>query len=630
MKIIRLSFVIPTVIAITLVWIFFAFFLDSILKGAAVSVGQAIFGAKVEIGSFKTTFKSFSVNVGNIKIGDKDDEFKNIADIDNINFKVRFIPMLSKKFIIDNMSIDGFKWGTTRKKSAKLPPKIVKKKKEDGFFSKALDGAKSKAQQEFNQFAAVQNFNEIQGLSKNFSLDGAIDFAGIKAVDSIKQTYDELSKKYENYAKEIKGIDIEKQVKDIETLANKISKTNIKTVSDIADLQKDLKTLSEQKDKLEKTFNDLKTLQSGLSKDVKADKDISKTIADLINQDVSDILAKMSIPKLGSNDSIRMLLGQSWVNKINTVVYYMALIRKYMPPKDPAAKKAQEAPLITKGRDITFPLRGILPKLWIGNISISANSGGDGKDENPIFYTGSVKNITSDQRLIGRNTTFEIKSDDKKQVVVISGVFDRLNPIAEDAISFFAEGVSAKMLGIPDSAYSPSFNNAKMRTKADFTLRGSDFLSKISLNIYGLSYDAKALGADALTAKYMTMLWKGVNAMNVDAGFSILEGGSVKADFKSDIDSIFSKKFNEIIKSEIGDIENKVRDEVKKYVESQTKGLGGDAQKYIQDAQKLLDGDIKVSQEALNIVNKLIKDKEGEIKSQSSKAIGSALKGLFK
>jgi hypothetical protein len=169
-----------------------------------------------------------------------------------------------------------------------------------------------------------------------------------------------------------------------------------------------------------------------------------------------------------------------------------------------------------------------------------------------------------------------------------------------------------------------------MMVKADFSLIGSDFISDLNLNLYSFSYDAQSSGIDAVSAKYMSMLWKGINSMNVKAGFSILEDGSLKTSFSSDIDSMFSKRFSEIVKSEIGDIENKVRQEVNKYIGEQTKEYQEQAQKYMQDAQKLLSGDMKNLQTAIDIVNKLYQSKEKEIKEQAGKAVGNAIKGLFK
>ena len=75
MKIFRWKFIIPTAVIISAICVFFAFYLDVYLKKAFISSGELIFGAKVEVGRFKTKFKGLNVNIKNIKIGDKDNEF---------------------------------------------------------------------------------------------------------------------------------------------------------------------------------------------------------------------------------------------------------------------------------------------------------------------------------------------------------------------------------------------------------------------------------------------------------------------------------------------------------------------------------------------------------------------------
>jgi uncharacterized protein (TIGR03545 family) len=633
MRIFRFSFLLPSIIIITVVWIFFAFYLDTLLKKALISTGQAIFNAKVEVGSLKTTFTKFSVNINNLKIGDKDNEFKNIADIDNINFKMRFIPLLSKKFIIDNMSIDGFKWGTARTTSAKLPPSKKKKSNEESVFTKAFNTAKDKAVSEFEQFEAVKKIDEIKKLSKNFSAENAIDLAGIKSVTAIKEQYENLSKKYETYNGDIKNIDTQKQVSVIKELTDKISKTKITNINDASELKQNITDLNTQKKELEKTYNNFKTMQKELVKDISGSKNLIGSISDSINNDVNDILSKMQVPSLGSDDSIKMLLGNVWVDRIHSVLYYMNLIKKYMPEK--SSKKAEPAPIPTVkmiGKNITYPIKGALPKLWIANISISANSGGEGKEGTVVFYKGSIKNITSNQTVIGKNTVFELLSDDKKQVFKITGIFDRLKDVAEDKISFSANGISAKMLNIPDSPYTPSFNNAETKLNADFTLKGPDFITSAKLNIYSFSYDAKN-SIDAMIAKYISLLWKGINSMNVSAQFAILKDEGLKTSFSSDIGKLLAKRFDDIIKSELGDMKNKIREQVVKYIDEQSKVYKDEAEKYQQEIQKVLEDNLKGLKGEIDIVDKLSSGKTKELKNLANKqvtdAVGSALKGLF-
>ncbi len=622
MKIFRTAFVVPTIIILALVFIFFTFYFDIYLKKGIISAGELMFGAKVEIGSLKTKFSNFTVDVRNIKIGDKDEEFKNLLDIDNVRFKTRIVPLLSKKFIIDDMTLGGLKWGTARKTSNKLPPKKVKKSKpgEESFAEKTMKELKTKAVSEFNAFPSVQKFGEIQNQIKDFSPQSVIDMAGIKSVTEIQSFYVDAMGKYDSYNKTINSIDIKSQSDEISALVDKISKTNIKTPADIVTLKENLTQLDAQRKKLEQTYNDIKTIKDNIVKDASAQKAALKNVTNLINQDVDNIASKLSIPSLDFKNISSMLFGEAWVAKADKVLYYMNLVRKYIPEKSPEEQQKPEPKERVKGEDIAYPVKNKLPKFWIANVAVSGTSGGEGKEGTPISFSGYIKNITSDQRIIGRNLTFEVKGDDTNQTIALSGVFDRLKDIAEDKIAFMMDGVDAVRLGIPSTDYTPSFNDAKAKFTGEFILRGSDFITKAGLHIKGLTYETEGKnfeGVDLNIVKYVGMLWQGINTVNVDAQISVLKDAGLKFDFTSDLDKLLTQRFSNILNAAIGDIKVKIKKEVTQYVEMQKNVLQGEADKYKAQIQKELEPKLKDVQQQVDEIKKLASQKEADIKKQS-------------
>ena len=127
MKIIRWSFLSTAVIIVALVILFNILFLDKILKKTIISLAQPVAGAKVEIDYLKTNLKKCSVSINGLRVADRNDYFKNLIDVEKINFDVRFWPLFRKKFLIDEMNVNGIKWQTQRKTSGQLPPKQEKK-----------------------------------------------------------------------------------------------------------------------------------------------------------------------------------------------------------------------------------------------------------------------------------------------------------------------------------------------------------------------------------------------------------------------------------------------------------------------------------------------------------------------
>ena len=622
MKIFRRAFIVPTAVIIALICVFFIFYLDIYLKKTVISAGELIFGAKVEVGSLQTKFKGLSVNIRDIKIGDKDNEFKNLADIDHVNFGVRFIPLLSMKFIIDDMTVDGIKWGTTRKTSCKLPPKKQKEAKpdEESFALKAVKEMKEKAVEEYNAFPSVRKFGTIQNQIKNFSPQSIVDMAGIQSLRKVQDSYVDLMGRTDAYNKKINGFDVKSQIANITALTDAISKTNIKAAADAQALKDNLSKLNEEKKNLEQTYADLKTIKDSLVKDVKEQQNAFKDISSLINQDVDNIASKLSVPSLDLKNVTRVLFGEIWMRKVDKVLCYMSLIEKYMPEKKPEDKNSPEPRERMKGREIVYPIQNRLPKLWIVNIKLSGTSGGEGKEGVPITFSGIAKNISSDQRLAGQKTTFEVKGDDMNQTLTLKGSFSRITDIAEDIISFTMEGMDAVRLGIPASDYTPSFKEAKAKISAEFMALGSDFITKAGIYINGLQYSSVSRdfqGASPELIRYADMLWQDIDSMNIEASVSILKDESIKFDFTSDIDKLLGQRFNNIINAAIGDVKVRIRKEITQYADLQINLLQAEADKYGSQIQKELESKMNDIQKKINEIKKLITDKENELKNSA-------------
>ena len=622
MKMFRWGFAVPAVLVIVLIGVFFTFYLDTYIKKAFIAGGELVFGAKVEIGSLKTKFAGLSVNIRDIKIGDKDNEFKNLADIDSVKFGARFIPLLSKKIIIDNMNVEGIKWGTSRTVSCKLPPKKQKKVKpeEESFASKAMKEVKVKAVEEYNAFPSVQKFGEIQKMIGDFTPQSIVDMAGIKSVTEVQNSYVNLMGKYDSYSKTIGSIDVNAQITSISALYESVSKASLKTPSDIKNLKDNIEKLNDEKKLLEKTYADLKVVKDGLLNDAKQQKDAFKNISSLINQDVENISSKLSIPSLDFKNISRMLFGEVWVSRVDTVLYYMSLVRKYMPETKAEDENKPKPKERMKGRDISYPVRNKLPKLFIANITVSGTSGGEGKEGVPVSFSGNVKNITSDQKISGKITTFEVKGDDTNQTFNMSGSFNRLAGIAEDIISVSMDGIDAARLGIPDSDYTPSFRDAKTKLSAEFSLIGSDFITKAGVYINGIFYDSSSKdfkGVSPDITKYVNILWQGIDSMNLEAKLAILKDDGFKSEFASDIDKQIGQRFNSIMTAAIGDVKAKIKKEVTQYVDSQKNVLQAEADKYSKQIQKEIDPKLQDVQKQIDSAKKLITQKENDLKKQA-------------
>ena len=124
MKFIPLLAVASFIAAIVLV---VAAFKNPIAKKIIKSGCEAAFGAKTDIQSVNVKLLGISIRVNGIAIGDKNSEeydyMKNLFEAEKITIDMNFTQALRGKAIINDVSVEGMKFGTDRTTSCYIPPK---------------------------------------------------------------------------------------------------------------------------------------------------------------------------------------------------------------------------------------------------------------------------------------------------------------------------------------------------------------------------------------------------------------------------------------------------------------------------------------------------------------------------
>ncbi len=565
MKFIRLNFILPTVIVIALVAAFNILFFDVLLKKAFIATGEMIFGAKVEVVSLKTSFIHLSLEMTGLKCADRNDYFKNIIDIDKIKFQAKFAPLLRKKIVIDEMSVAGLKWGTERTTSGKLPPKkekkFEKKKKKDGMFSKLFDSAKSKAEAEFNNLPAIDAFAKIEDQTKNFDVNNLIAVADLQSLNEINRLSSETEAKYNSYKEKISGYKIEEKIEETKNLINDISKTKSFGLSDISESAKKIEKLKENKKELEGMLRDL----NNAKKDLTDTANFTKQIQDMINKDIDNLSSKVALPGLDTKNISRILFGQQWINRTDKIIYYMSLIKKYMPEK----KAKEEVKERSKGRDIIFKQK-LYPDFLISKVSITGTTAKNTKTQG-IEFSGFIKNICSSQDMIGAPMTLEIKGNDGSRSIFIEGLFDYRGGASDNIVKITLKGLSGEILNIPENNYLPLINTADMDFSGTFSLKGDRFLCSADMKFDGIK--EKQLPEDSVM-KYIVKITNSIKSFSVAAKAGVNEQNESEFNITSDIDKKISDAVSQLFSAQIAEVKEKAKNEINKMIQEKQKQLG--------------------------------------------------------
>jgi len=454
-------------------------------------------------------------------------------------------------------------------------------------FSKMFAAAKAKTVSEFNQLPSVTAYKEIEDLINNFDVNKLINKAQLQSIKEIEQKTKELQTKYETYQKKIEGYDINKKAEEIKAQIDEISKTKVSGLADVEKAKKNVEKLKESKKEIETIINDLNSIKKDVSENINFVKEAKNSI----NKDIENISSKLSIPSLNLKNISRILFGNQWVNRVETVMYYMALIKQYMPEKKEEVQEKQRA----RGRDILFKLKQY-PTLLISLINVS------GSTNDNLDFAGVIKNICSSPSMIANPLTVEIKGDNKVQALHISGLFDHRTDNSKDTLAVQVSGLSAKMLNIPQNEYLPLVDTGKMKVNADFALLNNSFDCKANINLTEIQ--KKNLNDIEGNLKYLAEVTNSITNFSVSASAKYQSEENMDFNITSDIDTKISGAISKLFSSKITAAKEKISKELNKIVTEQTKNI----QDEINKQKNGLLGQISSQTNILNDIEKTINE----------------------
>ncbi|MCX7647451.1 MAG: TIGR03545 family protein [Elusimicrobiales bacterium] len=362
---IRWSYLIPRVVFVLIVYLFFYFAFDPLIKWTMIKSLESVFEAKAEIKKVKTSFINPSIEIEELKVGNKNKEFNNLFEFKKLKFALLSKPLFEKKFVIDEASVKGLSFDTPRKTSCKIK---IKKTEMPEFVKNYMAKA-----QDF----AVDRLGEIK---TDAISDIKLEVSELKSVSLLKEIEEKYNSDYKNIEEKIDFKKYDERLKNIEKKFEDVKKEK--------NFIKQTKQASELKKEIDKFYKDFKKDKEEVSNLLNEVKDYYKSLDQARKEDMDRIMSLAKIPKIDSESVSRMLLGSDTVNKINDY-YSMALEAKRYIPDNPKKKVFEEKR--KRGRVINFTKYDSYPKFLLKIAHID----GVLTPQNPIEYSATVENLTT-------------------------------------------------------------------------------------------------------------------------------------------------------------------------------------------------------------------------------------------
>src|SRR3712207_5404485 len=96
----RWKYLLPRLVVMALLWAFFVYGFDPLLRRAIISTGQRVVGAKVDIGAVETTFFPPSLRLHEVAVASRSEPGTNLVAFDTFRLQLAGEPLLHGAVVV--------------------------------------------------------------------------------------------------------------------------------------------------------------------------------------------------------------------------------------------------------------------------------------------------------------------------------------------------------------------------------------------------------------------------------------------------------------------------------------------------------------------------------------------------
>ena len=398
MRIFRFSYIIPRVILLFLLLLATEIGSGYLLRWGLISGGESSVGAKVDIGSVKSSLLETRVLVRDIAVANPRSPMKNLFAADRVEVDFDSHALLRKKLIADYGIVSGLEIGSPRETSGALPGQDTA----EGDDTSAPSWAKPLARQYADAW--------MTSLENRLNTDIHQQFESVRLAEQLSQQWPDRYKHLEAEARlvrdEVKLF--EEQVKT----AKKNPLRHVEFIGQIPDRVGQLRT------KLTKLQAELTALPQQLAADRAA-------IEAARQHDEQLIREQLELGNVNAKELTNYLLGEQITGPLNETIGWIRWARDFVPPRGQVAKTPPN-----RGVDFTFPGCEQLPDMLVKAVRLdgTARVGGQAVD-----LVGVVRDWTNQPELHTTPTTLEVTAKGGLPLAM-KATFDRTQDTPRDEV----------------------------------------------------------------------------------------------------------------------------------------------------------------------------------------------------
>lgn len=547
---IRFGYLLPRVVFVFLIYLFFYLFFDNIVKWSIEKSFEAFFKAKVDIKELKISFLKGLFEIRNMSVGSSNDEFRNIFEFKNLRFELNIKHLFRKKFVVEEAKIEGLLFNGKRKTSAKI--KKTKSKGKDGLLNDYVD----------KYLGNLKNFAMERYRDLNLKLIEQIDLEKqeLETLKIIEEIKNKKIQSYKDIYREIEEDNWQERIRKIED--------DFKKLKEEKDVSKQIKLASKLKKDLDDIYKLLKEREKKILNELKEIKNYTFNLEEAKKKDIQRISNLIKTPSFDKENIVALLFGERLYNEFAMYSYYfdkLLEIKKYLP-ENPKKKIFEEKK--KRGRYIHYVVKENYPTFLLKKASIE----GIFTPENPISYFGSIENLSNNPVLYPKPLVLNISGKKESSSIYLFSKIDLSTTPLVGIFKLDYNGIKLSQIKFGGKKLSYMIDSARLNLNLS-----TDFVEDlISSSLLMRFYDVKSNALVDLGQRNIDNILKNsleeLNSFEVKADVKgKIKEPSIK--FTSNIGDNFLKKLESHLKKDIEALRGKIEQKVKLEVETKIKEL---------------------------------------------------------
>jgi uncharacterized protein (TIGR03545 family) len=479
-KWIRWKGVIPFVIILAALAVFFLFYVDTLVGKIIESTGTDMVGAKVETRDVDVHLAPLGIDINGLQVTNPKAPMSNAVEINHIAFGLDGGKLLLGKVIIDDMQVDGLRFDTARKSSGALPapkPKKAKEEKKKEKVQRAASGEKKDDGKVLGMDMPSLDMPDVDTILAREPLHTQ------QVADQLQKNIKATQQHWDELEKSLPG---DKRIQDYQKRLARIQKTNTRDVKQlltaIADLQKLQKDIQGDLATIERSRRQVKQDLASVDSDY-------QTLLKAPGEDQKRLAAKYAPSSQGLGNLSELLFGPKAGQWARQGLYWYEKLAPML-----ASDEAKEPePERFKGVDVAFREYHPSPDFLVRRIRASVQTGKGNFD-------GEVRDVTHQPEILGRPVTFNFSGRNMSgmQSLDLNGKFDHVHP--KQAVDTVNMDIHDYKVSDHTLTEAPGLRLRMASALSDTRLRASRVNGKLkgdmNIHIQDIKYDNQASGGE--------------------------------------------------------------------------------------------------------------------------------------